>query len=80
VLNQIQAIGANMISAEYSNAGVRMGTFDPLTVDDVRVVREQVPVLLLLLLFLPSTTASGLATASNRTFLCWAHSLSTNRP
>jgi putative ABC transport system permease protein len=43
VLNQIQAIGANMISAEYSNAGVRMGTFDPLTVDDVRVVREQVP-------------------------------------
>jgi len=42
-VNQIQAIGANMISAEYSNAGVRMGTFDPLTVDDVRVVREQVP-------------------------------------
>lgn len=43
VLNQIQAIGANMISAEYSNAGVRIGAFDPLTVDDVRVVREQVP-------------------------------------
>ena len=43
VLNQIQAIGANMISAEYSNATVRVGSYDPLTVDDVRAAREQVP-------------------------------------
>ncbi len=43
VLNQIQAIGANLIYAEYSSSGVRAGTPDPLTVDDVRAVQEQVP-------------------------------------
>lgn len=43
VLSQIQAIGANLISAEYSNSGLRAGIFDPLTVEDVRAVREQVP-------------------------------------
>ena len=43
VLNQIQAIGANLIYAEYSSSGVRMGTPDPLMVDDVRAVQEQVP-------------------------------------
>ncbi len=43
VLSQIQAIGANLISAEYSGSGVRAGTPDPLTVEDVRAVREQVP-------------------------------------
>jgi putative ABC transport system permease protein len=42
VLSQIQAAGSNMIHAEYSNAGVRAGTQDPLTVDDVRAVQEQV--------------------------------------
>jgi putative ABC transport system permease protein len=42
VLNQIQAIGANLIYAEYSSSGVRAGTPDPLMVDDVRAVQEQV--------------------------------------
>ena len=43
VLSQIQAIGANLIYAEYSSSGVRMGTPDPLMVDDVHAVQEQVP-------------------------------------
>jgi putative ABC transport system permease protein len=42
VLGQIQAAGSNMIHAEYSSAGVRAGTQDSLTVDDVRAVQEQV--------------------------------------
>jgi putative ABC transport system permease protein len=45
VLNQIQAIGANMIYAEYSGGADRITrtTPDPLTIDDLRMVREQVP-------------------------------------
>jgi putative ABC transport system permease protein len=45
VLNQIQAIGANMIYAEYSGGADRItaSTPDPLTIDDLRAVREQVP-------------------------------------
>src|SRR3954454_5655615 len=45
VLNQIQAIGANMIYAEYEGGADRITatTPDPLTVDDLRAVREQVP-------------------------------------
>jgi putative ABC transport system permease protein len=44
VLNQIQAIGANMIYAEYSGGADRITqtTPDPLTIDDLRTVREQV--------------------------------------
>ncbi|HKN33033.1 MAG TPA: ABC transporter permease [Terriglobales bacterium] len=44
VLNQIQAIGANMIYAEYSGGADRITqtTPDPLTIDDLRMVREQV--------------------------------------
>jgi len=45
VLNLIQAIGANMIYAEYEGGADRITatTPDPLTVDDLRAVREQVP-------------------------------------
>jgi putative ABC transport system permease protein len=44
VLNQIQAIGANMVYAEYSGGADRITqtTPDPLTIDDLRTVREQV--------------------------------------
>src|ERR671923_2157067 len=40
VLNQIQAIGANMIYAEYSGGADRITqtTPDPLTIDDLRMV------------------------------------------
>jgi putative ABC transport system permease protein len=45
VLNQIQAIGANMVYAEYEGGADRItaGTPDPLTIDDLRAVRAQVP-------------------------------------
>jgi putative ABC transport system permease protein len=45
VLNLIQAIGANMIYAEYEGGADRITatTPDPLTVDDLRAVQEQVP-------------------------------------
>src|SRR2546426_2070284 len=44
VLSQIQAIGANMIYAEYSGGADRITatTPDPLTIDDLRAIREQV--------------------------------------
>lgn len=46
ILNQIEAIGANMIYAYYesgSNAAATNVQKDELTEDDVRIVREQVP-------------------------------------
>jgi putative ABC transport system permease protein len=45
VLNLIQAIGANMIYAEYEGGADRITatTPDPLTIDDLLAVREQVP-------------------------------------
>ena len=45
VLNLIQAIGANMIYAEYEGGADRITatTPDPLTVEDLRAVQEQVP-------------------------------------
>src|SRR5512142_1960523 len=45
VLNQIQAIGANMVYAEYEGGADRItaGTPDPLTIDDLKAVRAQVP-------------------------------------
>ncbi len=45
VLNQIQAIGANMIYAEYEGGADRItaGTPDPLTIDDLKAVQAQVP-------------------------------------
>src|SRR5438445_7585338 len=47
VMNQIQGIGANLIYAYYeggSNASVNLGaTNDPLTVDDMKAVQQQVP-------------------------------------
>src|ERR671924_751785 len=45
VLNQIQAIGANLIYAEYEGGAQRISNTapDPLTVDDVKSAMEQVP-------------------------------------
>src|SRR5437762_11035089 len=45
VLNQIQAIGANLIYAEYEGGGPRITntTPDPLTLDDLQAVMQQVP-------------------------------------
>ena len=45
VLNQIQAIGANMIYLEYEGGADRItaSTPDPLTISDLRAVQEQVP-------------------------------------
>src|SRR5437879_6727793 len=43
VLNQIQAIGANLIEAEYQGGAKRItnNTLDPLTVDDMHAVLVQ---------------------------------------
>jgi putative ABC transport system permease protein len=45
ILNQIQAIGANMIYLEYEGGADRItaSTPDPLTISDLRAVQEQVP-------------------------------------
>lgn len=45
VLNQIQAIGANLIYAEYAGGAQRITATapDPLTVDDIYAVQQQVP-------------------------------------
>ena len=44
ILRQIQSIGANMIYADYQGGAQRIdSTPDPMTVDDVKAVREQVP-------------------------------------
>jgi putative ABC transport system permease protein len=45
VLNLIQGIGANLIYAEYEGGAQRITNTspDPLTVDDMKVAREQVP-------------------------------------
>src|ERR1700692_2137297 len=42
VLNQIQAIGANLIYAQYQGAPhISQSTPDPLTIDDLEMVRAQ---------------------------------------
>src|SRR5262249_51530066 len=45
VLNQIQAIGANLIYAEYEGGAQRITnvTPDPLTIDDMNAALEEVP-------------------------------------
>src|SRR5882672_3357464 len=45
VLNQIQAIGANLIYAEYQGGSQRITNTapDPLTLDDMIAAREEVP-------------------------------------
>src|SRR5882757_7062414 len=45
VLNPIQGIGANLIYAEYEGGSQRITNTapDPLTVDDMTAVREQIP-------------------------------------
>src|SRR6201997_2798983 len=44
ILRQLQSIGTNMIYADYQGGGQRIdSTPDPMTVDDVQAVRQQVP-------------------------------------
>ena len=44
MLRQMQSIGTNMIYADYQGGAQRIdSTPDPMTVDDVQAVREQVP-------------------------------------
>jgi putative ABC transport system permease protein len=45
VLNQIQAIGSNLVYAEYESGPQRIGAgpLDPLTMDDMNAVQQQVP-------------------------------------
>ncbi len=44
ILRQIQSIGANMIYADYQGGSQRIdSTPDPMTVDDVNAIRQQVP-------------------------------------
>jgi putative ABC transport system permease protein len=43
VLNQIQSIGANMIDAEYQSGAQPNANRDPLTMDDMNAVLQQVP-------------------------------------
>jgi len=44
ILRQLQSIGTNMIYADYQSGGQRLdSTPDPMTVDDVAAVRQQVP-------------------------------------
>ena len=45
ILNQIQAIGANLVYAEYESGGQRITNtgLDPLTIDDVQAVLREVP-------------------------------------
>jgi putative ABC transport system permease protein len=44
ILRQLQSIGTNMIYADYQGGGQRLdSTPDPMTIDDMAAVREQVP-------------------------------------
>ena len=44
ILRQLQSIGTNMIYADYQGGAQRIdSTPDPMTVDDVQAIREQVP-------------------------------------
>ena len=44
ILRQLQSIGTNMIYADYQGGAQRIdSTPDPMTVEDVQAVREQVP-------------------------------------
>src|SRR5208337_2806441 len=44
ILRQLQSLGTNMIYADYQGGAQRIeSTPDPMTVDDVQAVREQVP-------------------------------------
>src|SRR5579864_6752054 len=44
MLRQLQSIGTNMIYADYQGGAQRLdSTPDPMTVEDVQAVREQVP-------------------------------------
>src|SRR5438105_12641355 len=44
ILRQLQSIGTNMIYADYESGGQRIdSTLDPMTVEDIQAIREQVP-------------------------------------
>ena len=44
ILRQLQSIGTNMIYADYESGGQRIdSTVDPMTVDDIQAIRQQVP-------------------------------------
>src|ERR1700751_5694066 len=44
ILRQLQSIGTNMIYADYESGGQRIdSTLDPMTVDDIQAIRQQVP-------------------------------------
>src|ERR1700756_5604226 len=45
VLNQIQAIGANLIYAQYQGGAQRISssTPDPMTIEDLQAVQQEVP-------------------------------------
>src|SRR6476661_1223555 len=44
ILRQLQSIGTNMIYADYQGGAQRIdSTPDPMTVEDVHAIREQVP-------------------------------------
>src|SRR5882724_200636 len=44
ILRQLQSIGTNMIYADYQGGGQRIdSTPDPMTVDDIQAIRQQVP-------------------------------------
>ena len=44
ILRQLQSLGTNMIYADYQSGGQRLdATLDPMRVEDVQAVREQVP-------------------------------------
>jgi hypothetical protein len=72
ILRQIQSIGANMIYADYQGGLQRIdSTPDPMTVDDVKAIREQVPSVVAAS---PtrSMTASAWETVSSAIFSCSA--------
>jgi len=48
ILRQLQSLGTNMIYADYQGGGQRLdSTFDPMKVEDVLAVRQQVPSIVL---------------------------------
>src|SRR5207245_4889521 len=79
VLNQIQAIGANLIEAEYQGGAQRITntTPDPLTIDDMHAAMRDVPASLP---HLPSSSSMSVcpsATVKSATFKFWESSPST---
>src|SRR5690349_21019818 len=75
VMNQIQAIGANLIYAYYEGGGnnsVNNGVRDDLTVEDMQAVQQEVPGSRRPHPCWRRMTALGWEAARNATFWCWA--------